>query len=243
MEHSTEEIRWVRRQVTVFHSFDSENGRCFWLTIKADNTMRKRIVRKQIQLDMLQPKVLETLEGSFKSTLATHLFHLDWSSEGWMWYIDDIRFRLQGIIDSVQGERTTNLGMAAPGLNLASETHGDPNATKGQAPLRQSPGVPNASSLFTQRPAQTLRNTWADLNVNNDPALAFRPTRRDTDVEMRRLAVEDQNLKEEVEQIYNLLTPFYVSDKRKHFSFIFRASGDQVDDEAQHQSTGKPTRH
>lgn len=72
---------WSMRQTAVYHSFDIENGRALWITIKANDLLQKRVTEASKTFKQLQPSSIQNLQGSFSSTLITHLLYVEWCDE------------------------------------------------------------------------------------------------------------------------------------------------------------------
>lgn len=102
MEYSPESgNNWVIRQTTVYYSFDLETARCFWITVKGGPGLRTRIQDQNKTQHDVQPEALQDLCGAFQASLATHLTHLEWCTEGWRWAIDHKEARIRGALDRV----------------------------------------------------------------------------------------------------------------------------------------------
>lgn len=114
-EHGVRE--WSVRQTTVYHSFDMNKPRQFWMTIKANSQMRQRFEEKntsEASGDPLQAMEIQKLDRAFSSSVSSHLLHLEWCAEGWRWHIDEQEIKLRQIIEKVQDtpvsfNQTTNI--------------------------------------------------------------------------------------------------------------------------------------
>jgi hypothetical protein len=96
VEKSGDQWPWSIRQTAVYHSFDVETGKMFWIIVKGNELMRERIK------DATQP--VGTTKGGFEnngmafvSTLETHLILCDWSGEEWRWYINFLETSLENL--------------------------------------------------------------------------------------------------------------------------------------------------
>ena len=77
---------WSVRQLAVYHSFDVITGKSFWIMIKGDELIKRRIKAatdpsSHPNLDLPSPL------QSFLVTLAVQLIIFDWCREQWRWYI------------------------------------------------------------------------------------------------------------------------------------------------------------
>ncbi|KAF7530468.1 hypothetical protein G7054_g9552 [Neopestalotiopsis clavispora] len=90
MEESDYDNKWTMRQTVVYHSLDLHNGRIFWLILKANDVIRNRIreddANKRRHPTGVPKNAAEAMEAAFK----THMALLDWSCEGWRWYITQL---------------------------------------------------------------------------------------------------------------------------------------------------------
>lgn len=77
LEQSNFDNSWTMRQTATYHSFDMLEGRAFWLTIKANNEVRDRIMDGSRSLEAMQAARHGDLGSSFVACLATHLVTVD----------------------------------------------------------------------------------------------------------------------------------------------------------------------
>ena len=89
---------WRIRQTAVYHCFDVATGRAFWLTIKANDMMKKRITEAASTLPPLRASLLGDHRRGFAASLATHLIFLEWTDENWRQCINDIEGELRKIL-------------------------------------------------------------------------------------------------------------------------------------------------
>lgn len=87
-----EEKDWSIRQTVVYHSFDVETGASFWIFIKGNNVIEKRIMdaTRSTRNTGMTARSHQTLFGSFSASLLSHTQILEWCSEQWRWYINDM---------------------------------------------------------------------------------------------------------------------------------------------------------
>ncbi|KAH7305646.1 hypothetical protein BKA65DRAFT_520672 [Rhexocercosporidium sp. MPI-PUGE-AT-0058] len=88
---------WSIRQIAMYHSFDIETGKAFWLIVKGDQLMKKRIEAATSSRYSGKLQVLDAFATSFSSTLQNHLIIFDWCREHWRWYINFIEQELQKV--------------------------------------------------------------------------------------------------------------------------------------------------
>lgn len=109
LEQSDFDGKWTMRQTAIYHSFDRENGRAFWLTIKANNEIRDRVKDGIQSLDVMKATCMNTLGSSFMACLATHLVTIDWCAEGWRWQIGDVEKQTRETLVRVKSTRVEPL--------------------------------------------------------------------------------------------------------------------------------------
>lgn len=86
---------WSIRQTAIYHSQDLETGKAFWIIVKGDELIKKRIqdsigVSKRVN-------ELDSKSNAFATSLATHMVICDWSSENWRWYISYLEETLRNM--------------------------------------------------------------------------------------------------------------------------------------------------
>jgi hypothetical protein len=88
---------WSIRQTAVYHSFDVETGKAFWIMVKGNQLIKNRIeaATERSALDSSGLKSFESTAQAFASSLATHLVLCDWCHEEWRWYLNYLEKRLQ----------------------------------------------------------------------------------------------------------------------------------------------------
>jgi hypothetical protein len=94
---SSREWPWSIRQTAVYHSFDVETGKSFWIVVKGSELIKDRIQEATRKGSISSPELrsFETTAQAFTSTLATHLVLCDWCDEEWRWYLNYLEKRLQ----------------------------------------------------------------------------------------------------------------------------------------------------
>jgi hypothetical protein len=95
--NSNPEWPWSIRQTAVYHSFDVDTGKSFWIMVKGSPLIRSRIQDATTEGVVRSPdlKCFESVSKSFSSALATHLVLCDWCDEEWRWYLNYLEKRLQ----------------------------------------------------------------------------------------------------------------------------------------------------
>jgi hypothetical protein len=88
---------WSIRQTAVYHSFDVETGKAFWIVVKGNQLIKNRIqaATEQSALGSSGLKSFESTAHAFASSLATHLVLCDWCHEEWRWYLNYLEKRFQ----------------------------------------------------------------------------------------------------------------------------------------------------
>ncbi|OTB01838.1 hypothetical protein M426DRAFT_323190 [Hypoxylon sp. CI-4A] len=94
---SIPELGWSIRQTVVYHSFDIETGKSFWILIKGNDAIEKRITKatESARSPDMRASSHQTLTGSFGASLTTHVQIMEWCGEQWRWYINDVEDRLR----------------------------------------------------------------------------------------------------------------------------------------------------
>lgn len=78
---------WLVRQTAVYHSFDLETCKSFWINIKASPSIRDRIVETTMPAEG-PTDIVNSKANAFVESLNIHLLIIDWCGENWRWYID-----------------------------------------------------------------------------------------------------------------------------------------------------------
>ncbi|KAL1855720.1 hypothetical protein Daus18300_011003 [Diaporthe australafricana] len=107
---STSKAKWAMRQTAIYHSFDLENGRALWLTVKANNEISDRIKEGTESLEAMRASSSSGPGPSFVACLTTHLIAFDWCTEGWRWNLGDIEKDVQEILLKVKSTPIEPLG-------------------------------------------------------------------------------------------------------------------------------------
>ncbi|KAI1416917.1 hypothetical protein F5Y13DRAFT_101873 [Hypoxylon sp. FL1857] len=108
----SENNQWPLRQVALYHSFDVTNGRCFWIILKGDQTMARRIFDATKQHRQLKAKEITSLETSFAASLQVQMIMVEWCSENWAEYIDHLEKDVA--TNSVEGKAAPVEKMTSP---------------------------------------------------------------------------------------------------------------------------------
>ncbi|KAK4231947.1 hypothetical protein QBC38DRAFT_178135 [Podospora fimiseda] len=90
---------WSLRQAAAYHSFDLKSGRAVWITIKANDVLKKRIIGATDTCDALQVEALSELAGCFSAALTTHLIFFEWCGERWRKYNGSLEKDTSNILD------------------------------------------------------------------------------------------------------------------------------------------------
>ena len=102
---------WPLRQAATYHSFDVVNGRAFWLSLKGNGGLSKRLKKSIPEHPLLRPSALETPGSRFTAALMTHVIIFSWCAEGWPRYIDFLGGKVKRILDRVRFGPATTLSL------------------------------------------------------------------------------------------------------------------------------------
>ncbi|KAK7928084.1 hypothetical protein PG985_005082 [Apiospora marii] len=69
---------WQIRQTATYHAFDTESGNSLWISMKANDCIRKRIEAATKSFPPMQQQSMLTFEGAFAANLFTHLISFEW---------------------------------------------------------------------------------------------------------------------------------------------------------------------
>jgi hypothetical protein len=95
MEESDFDGKWTMREAAIYQSLDLSEGRLFWVIVKANDYIQKRITEASEKKSRSVHQVPKTMQESLKSALATHIIILGWCTEGWRWYISQMETETQ----------------------------------------------------------------------------------------------------------------------------------------------------
>jgi hypothetical protein len=114
---------WSIRQTAVYHSFDVQTGKAFWIDIKANSVIKTRIKDETGISGSLSAQNMVDLSSCFSATLQTHLIHFEWCRENWRHQLTSLEKRSSGILKKVLNapiellELTTSENASDIGLN------------------------------------------------------------------------------------------------------------------------------
>ncbi|KAK4443752.1 hypothetical protein QBC34DRAFT_416496 [Podospora aff. communis PSN243] len=83
-----ESSNWLIRQTAVYHSYDVMEGKSMWIIVKGNRVIRDRITSSCPSVSKKSQK-----QQQFEFTLQTHLLILEWCTENWALYLDDLEER------------------------------------------------------------------------------------------------------------------------------------------------------
>jgi len=102
VEASKDHSPWSIRQCAVYHTFDLETGKTFWIFVKANKVIKDRMTEalersNRMTRSSKPPGQLGYLPSydDFSLSLEAHLLLCNWSGENWRWYINDLEDQLQ----------------------------------------------------------------------------------------------------------------------------------------------------
>ncbi|KAF1948008.1 hypothetical protein EJ02DRAFT_391532 [Clathrospora elynae] len=87
-------LPWSIRQCAVYHTFDLENGRLFWMLVKGNKDIKDRVTEAS---ERPTHNRIKSRTETFAASLATHLLLCNWSGENWRWYINDLEDQFQAL--------------------------------------------------------------------------------------------------------------------------------------------------
>jgi hypothetical protein len=102
-QDDSEDGQWSIRQTAVYHNFDLVTGRAFWIISHNDDKLTNRVRAMALLNDSLLAEDHANTVTSFRATLTTHLLLMQWASESWRDYIQDLEQRIQ-----IQEDKITN---------------------------------------------------------------------------------------------------------------------------------------
>lgn len=169
---------WRIRPTAVYHSFDVENGRSFWLNIKGNDLFHTRM--QHIQASDEEPV------SSFRASLETHLIYLSWCDENWRQLINDFENAISEIVDKARTAQIDN-HLKTLGPELATiprsirQSRANTTYLPSKGPARKSTSKYPVPGILRQGTKSLLDEVSKAL-----PA-AMSHRKKDPDVEMARL--------------------------------------------------------
>ncbi|OCL13901.1 hypothetical protein AOQ84DRAFT_371775 [Glonium stellatum] len=88
---------WSVRQTAVYHSFDIENGRTVWMTVKGNQLISGRVISVTQERERSDLRSFGSCSEAFAASLGSHLIFCDWAGDNWRWYINFLEDELQKI--------------------------------------------------------------------------------------------------------------------------------------------------
>ncbi|CZR62157.1 uncharacterized protein PAC_12054 [Phialocephala subalpina] len=158
---------WSIRQTAVYHSFDVETGKAFWITVKGSQLIKNRIQEATAKGAVRQTelKSFDSNLKAFASTLATHLVLADWCVEEWRWYLNFLEKRLQD---------TTGRALA---IIIEREPSIFNEPIRQQTSQPSSPSILRTMSNFTKRTlSRGTRDTKSSSDLTGLEKVPFKPS-------------------------------------------------------------------
>ena len=93
---------WPFRQTAVYHSFDIDKHRAFWINVKANELMRDRIQELETAHEEQESDNGKGESSVLARTFATHLVVFDWCCENWRAFLAQLE---RDITEILQGAR------------------------------------------------------------------------------------------------------------------------------------------
>ncbi|KAK6065582.1 hypothetical protein SCUP515_11140 [Seiridium cupressi] len=143
MEKSDFDGEWTMRETVIYHTLDMSNGKLLWITVKANDLIRDRIIEAREKEPTRLHSIPTTIQASLEVALSTHMIVLEWCTEGWRWYISQMESRIRDLL-----VKTTS----AP-INSADDVL-DPIPS-----LVIALSLPTSESIVTARPLPKINGT------------------------------------------------------------------------------------
>ncbi len=145
---------WSLRQTALYHSFDPVKGKAFWVSLKGNSILRKRITEstKPRKHALRKPEAQATAGGRFVATLEVHLVLFQWCVENWPDYISYLEEKVRGY--SAQGQHAPVAIMSEP------------------QPIERAIVKRSATLNSTRNPS--MRGTWASQKGGSQPPTLLR---------------------------------------------------------------------
>jgi hypothetical protein len=180
---------WSIRQIAAYHSFDIETGKAFWVIIKGDQLIKRRIESATNARRAQASKSFEltSLATSFSSTLQAHLLIFDWCHEHWRWHINFLEQELQRLtretllIDLSQSsngiKRRPDEGMMQRATS--SRVPSSPLSVPEKAPwhsrsnIKETTPYPHSDCQATTAPRPAISAAASQESLNTDEDFSF----------------------------------------------------------------------
>ncbi|KAI8626254.1 hypothetical protein F5Y19DRAFT_478862 [Xylariaceae sp. FL1651] len=177
------EARWPWRisHTAVYHSFDVVNGRSFWMSIKGNDVLEKRLTAATSEIPSFLQCDLGDAPAGFRTALATHLIILGWCDENWRPCINEAEDQLRTIMSKVKLTCDENLTTArhSPlpflvGTSTLQEAgmHSIQDSTVQRASNRQARLLRSRRSAGFMKLFQTNEDSWLPRNAYDADRLA-----------------------------------------------------------------------
>lgn len=101
-ELSSTDSKWTFRETAIYHSFDVDNGRAFWINVKANDLMLNRISELEETMEAQKSGTATDRPSVFASTLTTHLVMFEWCSENWRAFVSELEAELGKLLDAAK---------------------------------------------------------------------------------------------------------------------------------------------
>jgi hypothetical protein len=123
-----ESSNWFIRQTAVYHSFNVTQGKSLWIIVKGNRVIRDRITSSSPSASNKTQK-----QQQFEFALQTHLLILEWCTENWALYLDDLEERARKHAAAIKLAPVETLARKPPLLT--------PAPFRGPLPRRSSTGA------------------------------------------------------------------------------------------------------
>ncbi|KAI6313895.1 hypothetical protein MCOR14_002265 [Pyricularia oryzae] len=170
---------WFFRQTATYHSLDVETGKSFWINVKANDVMGRRmeeIVEDEARPSKSSPRD-EQVSKTLLNSLDLHMVAAEWSTECWPGFTQDIEAELSAIMGALENvpvsklEEALNVDTAellreiiTPGGQRDGIIKALRKATTGMDGSTTSPGQGSQGHQGCGIPLDILRGTTQKLN-------------------------------------------------------------------------------
>lgn len=88
---------WSIKQLAVSHTIDIGTGQSTWLVLKADDSIKERIMSATRSAFLPEVNSFQNADESLASSFGIHLILCQWAAEHWRWYVNFLEQKVQDI--------------------------------------------------------------------------------------------------------------------------------------------------
>jgi hypothetical protein len=91
---------WTIRPASIHHQFDVAHGTSLWIVAKpgADRDLHKLFTEQSLPWKCSEDSTFETVEGSFRASLSTHLIFCLWARRDWSRYFHWMETKIEQFV-------------------------------------------------------------------------------------------------------------------------------------------------